>query len=238
MANYYGSDSGWNGAPQNPCAVNPQFYIGRIGINLTANNEYFNSSLAQELLQSTGNKVYGYWFIYGPDSPEAQNYETPYEYGQAQGMKAKNTRDTKIQNAEMNGLGLFGDVEGKPGQNYWSSDLQANQDVINGFLSVDEYFGLYSAPCAWQDITGSVDWYPTLHSTWKGSAWTFQKNYGYDPGCIDGNWSNWIYNAPCPTSETVAQGFGNLTPVFWQYATNIPEGDYLLDLVISWTLPD
>ena len=50
--------------------------------------------------------------------------------------------------------------------------------MINGFLSKEShgtnpvYIGIYSNPCKWEQITGSVSWAPTLPYNWSGAAWT------------------------------------------------------------------
>ncbi|MEW6274888.1 MAG: hypothetical protein AB1556_07215 [Bacillota bacterium] len=237
--NYYGSDSGQDGNPQNPCSTDPQFYIGKIGENLTIGDfGHFNYTLAHNLLNTPGNKVYGYWFVHGPLDSNANNYPTPYDYGRAQGLKAKQARDQFAQNGHLNGLTIFADIEQH--STWSSSDFAANQAVINGFLSAYNYAGPYSAPCAWQDITGSVEWRPDLPADWAGSAWTYQYNYGsQDPGCIDGNWSNWEYNAPCGSTKKVMQGFGGFAPAIWQYAIDVSVGGgRLCDWDIAWVLPE
>lgn len=232
MANIYGSDSGSNGASQNSCVSGAQFYVGKLGENVTiSDGGHFNYTLATQLLKTPGNKVYGYWYLHGAADPAASNYPSMYAYGQAQGNLAIQAKNQ--QSAYINGLSIFADIE-TLNSNWSSSNVQGNRDIINGFFSTSIYVGPYSAPCAWQQITGSVDWMPTLPSNWAGSAWTSQYNYGsQDPGCIDGNWSNWIYNAACGTQQKVAQGFGNFTPVFWQYAIDVSGRD----LDIAWTLP-
>lgn len=225
---YFGSDSGWDGGPQNPHASGTQFYIGRLGYGLSVDTDYFNRTLAQNLLETPGNKVYGYWYVLGPEAEEAANYATPYDFGVAQGTAANLTRADYLRYGLINGQTVFADIEHDPS---WGSDSNANRQVINGFLSKLSYPGVYSAPCAWQDITGSLTWKPSKTPV----IWTSQYNWGsVDPGAVTWKVDS---NPYCGSTTQAAQGFAGLTPTIWQYAINVVINGYNVDFDIASSLP-
>lgn len=233
---YFGSDSGSDGGPQNPCASGTQFYIGKIGENLTAGaTSYFNYTLAHQLLQTPGNMVYGYWFVHGPNDSEASKYSSLYAYGQAQADLALGNRATMARYGNLNGLTVFADIEHHPTWNL--NDQAANQQVINGFLSRSTSFGIYTGPCAWLDITGSVTWQPTFASGANPVLWTEHYSYGSSPpACGQIAWGTAL-NATCGSTQKAAQGVASLTPTIWQYAQDVNVSGTLCDWDVASSLP-
>lgn len=135
----------------------------------------------------------------------------------------------------LNRFTVFADIEsGAP----WSQDaLVCNQHVINGFLEriagVFGTVGVYSGPCEWSQITGSVGWAPKASPV----IWTSEYSYESDPGCaaIEKGWG-YYYNAPCPSSYVGARGFASRIPTIWQYTENGSGKGYDWDVAYP-TLP-
>lgn len=228
---YYGSDSGWDGLSQNPCASGKQFYIGKLGEGTSPISGYFNTTLAQALIaRGDGSKVYGYWYLRGPSDPEAAGL-TPFNWGVRQADSANQVRADALRYGQINGQTFFVDVEH---DDSWSTtDFQSNKDVLNGFLSkiTASYRGIYSYPCAWVDVFGSVTWKPSYTPS---VLWTAQKFIG---GGTCPTWSS-VSGATCSTTTNAAQGFGGMSPTIWQYSVNepTPEGGWI-DYDVAPTLP-
>jgi len=214
---YYGSDLGTNALPPiNSCGMS--FYIGQMGggtaVGTSSPCGYtifgnFSSLAAQAALNNHG-AVYGSWFILGPRFANDCAGASTLAEAENWGVQQANAAVAAIGHyAEINRLTVFGDVE--PGS--WSVDIALNQAVISGFIrqiqALGRRPGIYSGPCAWQEITGS------MALPCGVVVWTAEFNYASPPACPP----HFVPepDAPCPSPYEGPQGFGGILPNIWQY---------------------
>ena len=213
---YWGMDTNLNDPSLVwPCGKN--FYIGRIGWGTTADLSYFSSTLSGDVGAAN---TYAYWQLQGPGTtPSGQ---TPFEYGQAQGNACLNQWTAMYNAGEVKRLTVFADVEpnGAVGWYYNPSSSQqtANQDVLNGFLSVFPTHdrGLYCASGTWTNYFGSV----TAANYYIQVAWSYDN--------ASATFSS------CPTTFSVPQ-IGGLTPTIWQFVAATDQ--YHNDFDMATSLP-
>ncbi|AEJ39719.1 hypothetical protein TPY_1536 [Sulfobacillus acidophilus TPY] len=169
----------------------------------------FSTDAAQAALDN-GGAVYGYWFLLGPayynNCAGASTLAEAQIWGQQQAQAAI----TALSNyPQINRKTIFGDVEAGS----WSSDTSLNQAVITGFIqgvqNAGYIAGIYSAPCAWSEITGSYN-LPNGVVTW-----TYEFSYSSPPACP--TTFSPESNAACGSQYNGPQGFGGIAPNIWQY---------------------
>ena len=194
------------------------FYIGQMGGGLTVDTSthcgytvFGNfSTLAAQTALTNKEAVYGEWFMLGlrfyNSCAGANSQGEAYQWGVDEADAAVNAI---AQFPEINRRTIFTDVE----SGSWSTNISLNQTVILGFLSQiinrGYYPGVYSSPCAWQEITASMP-LPCGTVTWTGEF-----SYAEEPACPP----QFVPqpNTACPSSYVGPHAFGGIMPNIWQY---------------------
>jgi len=230
---YYGSDLGTNALPPiNSCGM--AFYIGQMGGGIAVGTSspcgytiYGNfSSLAAQAALNNHGAVYGSWFLLGPRFANDCGGATTLAEADAWGVQQAEAAVAATGHyAEINRLTIFGDVE----PSSWSSDVSLNQAVVSGFIrqiqALGRRPGIYSGPCAWQEITGAM---PLPCGV---VVWTAEFAYAEPPACPPQFVP--IPDAACPDRTVGPQGFGGILPNIWQYYQS-----YTVDWDVANALPE
>ena len=177
-------------------------------------------------------RTYGFWHVKGPNHDDADNYASPFAYGQAQ-ADAFIAQWRKYRHI-VGGYTLFADVERSakgPDTSGWLGDCNTNPqscdrnvDVLEGFLDriasniIDIRPGVYTRPGVWVEFFGE-DFFP-MNSSGEGISFVL-----WLTGCgtLD-QYDN------VRTPEEVAidlpvverSVLGRMRAVVWQYHINYP----------------
>lgn len=204
------------------CAMPLNFYIGRMGVGITADTAYyaFNTSMANQVgLYDT----FGYWGVQGPTLGPDQGYSNPLDWGAAQAHAAWNAWNGTFVGADyVGGLTVFGDIEA--GFGGWS-DTANNQQTLNGFVQTlleitpaNVWPGLYVSTNTWQQFFGSSFVPSADFVLWLAGTYCTVCN-----PC--GSCTTTIQDAENQFSSLQNTPLGGQNPILWQYWLTNPGCD-------------